>query len=59
MEETFKLIDKDGNGLLCPAEINDVLTTLIGEISVEKVQEMIKTVDKNKDGKISYKGIQK
>ncbi|MCQ2816094.1 MAG: EF-hand domain-containing protein [archaeon] len=56
MIEAFKIFDKDGNGLISPKELLDVMTSLGGPGSVteEEVNEMVKEADMDGDGYINY-----
>merc|ERR1711997_981259 len=53
-KETFRVFSKDDDGCIPAAEIRFVLQQLVGQITLSEIEEMIRTVDKNKDGKISY-----
>ena len=50
------MFSKDNDGCVPAAEIRFVLQNLVGKIKLSKteIEEMIRTVDKNRDGKISY-----
>jgi calcium-dependent protein kinase len=49
--EAFQAIDRDGSGFIDKGE----LTVLLGKsCTEEQIDEIIKTADKNNDGKISY-----
>lgn len=52
----FRMLDKDGNGVVSAQELRDVITS-VGETSISGkiIQEIIKTCDKNGDGMIDYK----
>lgn len=50
----FKILDKDGNGLISAEEIRSVLTSLGDELTDDDINEMIADVDKNGDGEVSY-----
>jgi len=53
--EAFKLMDKDGSGLLTADEIAHGLATAKRPASEALVQSVIDRFDKNKDGKIDFK----
>ena len=69
-KETFRVFSKDEEGCIPPDEIKlwititrlsihhvpcrFVLKHLPGNISTNEIEDMINTVDKNQDGKISY-----
>merc|ERR1719312_2157142 len=53
-KETFRVFSKDKEGCIPPDEIKFVLTHLPGNIGTAEIEDMITTVDKNQDGKISY-----
>lgn len=52
--EAFKVFDKDGNGLLSPNELLDVMTSLGEKVTLEEVTEMVKEADYDGDGQINY-----
>jgi Ca2+-binding EF-hand superfamily protein len=52
--QVFKKFDKDGNGLLTADEIMNTMKSLGFEIRLEDVKELVKEMDENNDGKISY-----
>jgi Ca2+-binding EF-hand superfamily protein len=52
--QVFKKFDKDGNGLLTADEIMNTMKSLGIEISSQDVKELVKEMDENNDGKISY-----
>merc|ERR1711953_288456 len=53
-KETWGVFSKDDDGCIPAAEIRFVLQQLVGQITLSEIEDMITTVDKNKDGKISY-----
>ena len=50
--EAFKIFDIDGNGLISPAELKQVVGD---QCTDEEVAEMIREVDFDGDGHINYK----
>ena len=53
LQSAFKMFDKDGSGLISAAEIKEVLG--FGKtLSEEAVNEIVKQVDANGDGEISF-----
>lgn len=53
LEQAFKMFDKDGSGSISPEEIKEILG--FGKsISEEAVNEVIRQVDANGDGEISF-----
>eukprot|EP01017_Pseudomicrothorax_dubius_P022951 TRINITY_DN2469_c0_g1_i4.p1 TRINITY_DN2469_c0_g1~~TRINITY_DN2469_c0_g1_i4.p1 ORF type:complete len:346 (+),score=96.27 TRINITY_DN2469_c0_g1_i4:154-1191(+) len=54
LEASFRLFDKDGSGTISPQEIKEVLGTAIQDLDEEVWQEIIKEVDVNGDGEISF-----
>jgi calcium-dependent protein kinase len=51
LEAAFKMFDKDGSGLITADEIKEVLGAGIPESSMN---EILKQVDENGDGEISF-----
>merc|ERR1719186_2238120 len=54
MKETFRVFSKDEEGCITASEFKFVMNQLPGKVTYKEVDEMINTVDKNKDGKINY-----
>merc|ERR1719412_3280445 len=54
LKETFRVFSKDDEGCITAEELKFVLTHLPGKVTYKEIDEMIKTVDKNGDGKINY-----
>lgn len=54
LKETFRVFSKDNEGCITAEELKFVLTHLPGKVTYKEIDEMIKTVDKNGDGKINY-----
>merc|ERR1719323_1661037 len=53
-KECFRVFSKDQDGCITAEEMKFVLMHLPGKITYKEIDEMIRTVDKNEDGKISY-----
>jgi calmodulin len=54
IRETFRVLDKDGNGFISAAELRHVMTNLGERLSDEEVEEMIREVDIDGDGQVNY-----
>merc|ERR1712241_367159 len=54
LKEVFRVFGKDETGCITAEELKFVLTHLPGKVTYKEIDEMIKTVDKNGDGKINY-----
>ncbi len=52
--ETFKVFDRDGNGLLSAQELKYVLRVVEAKISYESIEELIRQADVDGDGLINY-----
>lgn len=48
------MFSKDEDGCITPDELKFVLQNVPSKICLTEIEEMISTVDKNGDGKISY-----
>merc|ERR1712126_496641 len=53
-KECFRVFSKDEEGCIPPDELKFVLQNLPMRIKLSEIEQMIETVDKNGDGKISY-----
>ena len=53
-QECFRVFSKDEEGCVPADELKFVLQNLPTKIKIAEIEEMIETVDKNGDGKISY-----
>merc|ERR1712086_10931 len=51
--EAFKIFDRDGNGFISKQELKYVVMNLEYPPTDEKLEEMINTVDANRDGMLS------
>ena len=54
--QAFKKFDKDGNGYLEQKEFQSILTNYGEKLSQSELDEIMKLVDVNHDGKLSYTG---
>ncbi|CAK68384.1 unnamed protein product (macronuclear) [Paramecium tetraurelia] len=54
LKEAFQIFDKDGNGYISEAEIKEVLGPSLTGIDEKYWLDMIREIDKNGDGQISY-----
>lgn len=55
LQAAFKMFDKDGSGSISRQEIKDAL----GQMDEWLVEQIIKEVDENDDGEISYEEFEK
>jgi calmodulin len=54
LSESFKVFDKDGNGLITSAELLHVMTNLGEKMEIAEAEECIREVDVDGDGKVNY-----
>lgn len=54
IRETFKVFDRDSNGFISPAELRYVMNNLGEKLTDDEVDEMIREMDEDGDGMISY-----
>ena len=52
--ESFKVFDKNGNGLISSENLRDVVVSLGMKFSQEEIEEMIREADNDGDGFINY-----
>ena len=52
--ESFKVFDKDGNGLISSENLREVVVSLGMKFSQEEIDEMIREADNDGDGFINY-----
>ena len=57
--ESFKIFDKEGNGLISTAEFKHIMLTLGEKLPEEEVDEMIKEADPNGEGSVNYRELAK
>lgn len=50
----FKVLDKDGQGVLSSTELRHIMTTLGDALTEDEVDEMIREADIDGDGQINY-----
>jgi calmodulin len=58
MEKNFKIVDSDGSGFLDKVELEEVLIRITNDMGLETpshedVEEVLRLVDENGDGKLS------
>ncbi|XP_023325721.1 calmodulin [Eurytemora carolleeae] len=53
-KDTFRVFSKDEDGCIPADELKFVMNHLPGKINYKEIEEMIETVDRNGDGRISY-----
>ena len=56
LQETFEMMDVDGNGFLSISEVKDVVSIVCSDTPDEEIESLIEDADVNKDGQISYCG---
>ncbi|XP_062620981.1 neo-calmodulin-like isoform X2 [Saccostrea cucullata] len=54
IREAFTLFDKDCNGYITVSELRNILTETGQKIRPEEADELIKSIDKDGDGKVDY-----
>lgn len=54
LHDTFRIFDKNGDGLITPAEIGTVLVALGQRPSMKELKALIKSVDTNKSGSLDF-----
>ena len=57
LREAFKVFDKNGDGTIDGKELRHTLTNIGEKLTDEEVDEMIKKVDEDGDGKVNYEGM--
>ena len=58
LREAFKMFDRDGNGFLDMAELEDLFTNLNEKLTQQEFQSAVKLIDIDGDGRIDYFGKQ-
>ena len=53
----FRLFDNDGDGLIAANELSLVMRNLGEDLRDNEIDDMIKAVDIDGDGKVNYEGI--
>ena len=56
LKEAFACFDKDGNGFITAEELREAMQKMGDKYSKEDIEEMIKGVDIDCDGQVSYEG---
>jgi len=54
LKDAFNMFDRDGNGSISPSELHHVLTSLQEHCTLGDCHNMIKDVDSNGDGQVSF-----
>ncbi|CAL8077348.1 unnamed protein product [Calicophoron daubneyi] len=54
LRKSFKFFDKDGDGYITAVELKSVISKVNTNVTTKEIEEMIKKVDKNKDGRLDY-----
>ncbi|KAJ6252734.1 calmodulin-1 [Anaeramoeba flamelloides] len=54
LRKAFKILDKDGNGVIDAAELRHAMTTIGEKMTLEEINEIISEFDTNNDGKIDF-----
>ncbi|KAL3874513.1 hypothetical protein ACJMK2_037519 [Sinanodonta woodiana] len=57
LREAFRMFDRDGNGYIDAEELRICMVNLGEKLTLEEVEEMIKEVDVDFDGRMNYEGI--
>ena len=56
LREAFQMFDRDANGYISKRELTFVMTSLGEQITDTAVENMIKEVDLDGDGRVNYEG---
>ncbi|XP_035716257.1 calmodulin-A [Folsomia candida] len=54
VHESFRVIDKNGDGFITVGELRQVMANIGENASYEEIQEMIKVADLDGDGKVNF-----
>lgn len=57
LNKRFQIFDQDQDGFITLSEFKEVMVKLDPDITDEEVDEMMKSMDLDGDGKIDYEGI--
>merc|ERR1712087_157092 len=52
--EAFQVIDRDGDGFISEADLKDLMTNLGEKVTEEELKDMIREVDLDNDGQVSF-----
>lgn len=56
LQNAFRCFDTDGNGFISLEELKQVMENLDVKMSMEEVKEMLREVDDDNDGNVSFEG---
>ena len=56
LKEAFRMFDRDGNGFIDAEELRICMINLGEKLTLEEVEEMIREVDIDFDGRMNYEG---
>ena len=56
LKEAFRMFDRDGNGYIDAEELRICMINLGEKLTLEEVEEMIREVDIDYDGRMDYQG---
>ena len=54
IRETFRVFDKDGNGVISPAELRHVLGNIGEKLTDDEIDEIMRDADEDGDELINY-----
>ena len=54
IREAFSVFDKDGNGVISPAELRHVLSNIGQKLSDDEIDEIMRDTDEDEDELINY-----
>ena len=54
LRDAFKTLDADGDGFLSASELRNVLTSMGEPLTDKEVDEMLRSVDIDNDGKLNF-----
>jgi len=54
IRESFSVFDRDGSGMISAAELRHVMTNIGEKLSDQEVDEMLREIEVDRDGQISY-----
>ena len=57
LEQAFRMFDRDHDGFIDARELRHLLTNLGEKLTDQEVDEMIREVDVDGDGKVDYGGL--